>query len=70
MSNIFINFVTGSYADLAAMPPDRAKIIGISRHRLSTDGDGVTTLVAFHGCLHRYLYGLNSQSKSWKGGKP
>ncbi len=70
MSNIFINFVTGSYADLTAMPPDRAKIIGLSRHRLSTDGDGVTTLVAFHGCLHRYLYGLNSQSKSWKGGKP
>ncbi|MEY8246680.1 hypothetical protein AAK873_13830 [Heminiphilus faecis] len=27
-----------------------AKIIGIARHRLSTDGDGVTTLVAFHGC--------------------
>ena len=45
-----INFVIGSYADLTAMPPDRAKIIGISRHRLSTDDDGVTTLVAFHGC--------------------
>lgn len=25
-------------------------IIGISRHRLATDGKGVTTLVAFHGC--------------------
>lgn len=47
MSNIFINFAIGSYADPTAMPPDRAKIIGLSRHRLSTDGDGVTTLVAF-----------------------
>lgn len=52
MSNILINFAIGSYADPTAMPPDRAKIIGISRHRLSTDGDGVTTLVAFHGCPH------------------
>lgn len=38
------------------------RIIGIARHRLSTDGDGVTTLVAFHGCpLHCY-YCLNPQS--------
>lgn len=44
------------------MPPDRAKIIGISRHRLSTDGDGVTTLVAFHGCPLRCHYCLNPQS--------
>lgn len=28
-------------------------IIGISRHRLLTDGDGVTTLVAFHGLLKK-----------------
>ena len=48
MSNILINFAIGSYANPTAMPPDRAKIIGISRHRLSIDGDGVTTLVAFH----------------------
>ena len=28
-------------------------LIGIARHRLSIDGEGVTTLVAFHGCpLH------------------
>lgn len=47
MSNILINFAIGSYADPTAMPPDRAKIIGIYRHRLSTDGDGVTSLVAF-----------------------
>ena len=40
----------------------RAKIIGISRHRLATDGDGVTTLVAFQGCPLRCRYCLNPQS--------
>ena len=40
----------------------RVKIIGIERHRLSTDGDGVTTLVAFHGCPLRCRYCLNPQS--------
>ncbi len=40
----------------------RAMIIGIARHRLSTDGDGVTTLVAFHGCPLRCRYCLNPQS--------
>lgn len=40
----------------------QAKIIGIARHRLSTDGDGVTTLVAFHGCPLRCCYCLNPQS--------
>lgn len=39
-----------------------ARIIGIARHRLSTDGDGVTTLVAFHGCPLRCRYCLNPQS--------
>jgi len=41
-------------------PP--AKVIGISRHRLSTDGEGVTTLVAFHGCPLHCRYCLNPQS--------
>jgi len=54
--------VIGSYANPTAMPPARAKIIGISRHRFSTDGDGVTTLVAFHGCPLRCRYCLNPQS--------
>lgn len=44
------------------MEKQRARIIGISRHRLSTDGDGVTTLVAFHGCPLRCRYCLNPQS--------
>ena len=37
-------------------------IIGIARHRLATDGKGVTTLVAFHGCTLRCNYCLNPQS--------
>lgn len=40
----------------------RTRIIGIARHRLSTDGDGVTTLVAFHGCPLHCCYCLNPQS--------
>ncbi|MBP5424486.1 MAG: radical SAM protein, partial [Prevotella sp.] len=28
----------------------KVPLIGICRHRLTTDGTGVTTLVAFHGC--------------------
>lgn len=44
------------------MDEPSAKIIGICRHRLSTDGDGVTTLVAFHGCPLRCRYCLNPQS--------
>ena len=37
-------------------------MIGIIRHRLSTDGDGVTTLAAFHGCPLRCCHCLNPQS--------
>lgn len=40
----------------------QARIIGIARHRLSTDGYGVTTLVAFHGCPLSCQYCLNPQS--------
>ena len=40
----------------------RAPIIGISRHRLATDGKGVTTLVGFHGCPLRCRYCLNPHS--------
>ena len=41
---------------------DSAKIFGISRHRLTTDGEGVTTLVAFNGCPLRCKYCLNKIS--------
>ena len=40
------------------------KMIGISRHRLAIDGEGVTTLVAFHGCPLRCKYCLNPHSLS------
>ena len=36
-------------------------VIGVSRHRLLTDGHGVTTLVAFHGCPLKCKYCLNPQ---------
>lgn len=39
----------------------QAPLIGICRHRLSIDGAGVTTLVAFHGCPLHCQYCLNSQ---------
>jgi pyruvate formate lyase activating enzyme len=39
-----------------------AKIFGISRHRLTTDGEGVTTLVAFNECPLRCKYCLNKTS--------
>ena len=39
----------------------RVPIIGVVRHRLPVDGQGVTTLVAFHGCTLRCRYCLNAQ---------
>lgn len=39
-----------------------APIIGINRHRLLTDGEGISTLVAFHGCPLRCRYCLNPHS--------
>ena len=47
-----------------------AQFIGIVRHRLATDGKGVTSLVAFHGCPLRCKYCLNPQcldpGKVWR----
>lgn len=39
-----------------------ARIFGLCRHRLTTDGAGVTTLVAFSGCPLRCKYCLNKVS--------
>ena len=39
-------------------------VIGVSRHRMGTDGNGITTLVAFQGCLLRCKYCLNK--KCWE----
>ena len=36
-----------------------APVITISRHRLETDGQGVTSLVVFHGCPLRCKYCIN-----------
>ncbi len=41
-----------------------APIVGINRHRLTTDGERVTTLVAFHGCPLRCQYCLNPHTLS------
>ena len=41
-----------------------APIYAIDRHRLSTDGKGVTTLVAFHQCLLKCNYCINPQTWS------
>lgn len=38
--------------------------IAISRHRIATDGDGVTTLAAFYGCPLHCKYCINSQCKN------
>ena len=44
------------------MPQNQSRIFGINRHRLTTDGEGVTTLVAFNGCPLRCKYCLNKTS--------
>ena len=36
-----------------------APFIGVARHRIGIDGDGVTTLAAFHGCPLHCRYCLN-----------
>ena len=38
-----------------------APFIAINLHRLTTDGEGVTTLVGFHGCPLHCQYCLNAQ---------
>ena len=40
---------------------EKAKLIGINRLRMFSDGHGITTLVGFHGCPLRCKYCLNPQ---------
>ncbi|MCI5513809.1 MAG: radical SAM protein [Clostridia bacterium] len=40
-------------------PKTTATIMSINRHRITTDGDGITTLVTFYGCPLRCKYCLN-----------
>ena len=44
-----------------------APLIAISRHRFLVDGEGVTTLVAFHGCPLYCKYCLNPQCNTPEG---
>ena len=44
-------------------------VFGIGRHRLTTDGEGVTTLVAFNGCPLRCKYCLNKASWEEENGR-
>lgn len=41
------------------MNANEAPFIGINRHRIGVDGEGVTTLAAFHGCPLKCRYCLN-----------
>ena len=41
------------------MNAQEAPFIGINRHRIGVDGEGVTTLAAFHGCPLKCCYCLN-----------
>ena len=47
----------------------KARIFGIGRHRLTVDGEGVTTLVAFNGCPLRCKYCLNKASWKMENGR-
>lgn len=44
------------------MEKDKAiPILGVSRHRLKTDGESVITLIAFYGCPLHCKYCINPQ---------
>ena len=42
----------------------KAEIMGINRHRMGTDGKGISTLITFYGCPLNSKYCLNPQCKS------
>lgn len=56
---IFANGIHVCLITSLLMEDEIARITGVSRHRLGTDGDGVTTLVVFHGCPLWCRYCLN-----------
>ncbi len=41
---------------------NKAPVITVARHRIATDGPGVTSLVCFHGCPLRCRYCINDFS--------
>lgn len=42
----------------------KAEIMGINRHRMGTDGKGISTLITFYGCPLNCKYCLNPQCKN------
>ena len=46
------------------MSGTKAPVFAVSRHRLGTDGAGVTTLVGFRGCPLSCRYCLNPECVS------
>lgn len=42
----------------------KAEIMGINRHRMGTDGKGISILITFYGCPLNCKYCLNPQCKS------
>lgn len=42
----------------------KAEIMSINRHRMGTDGKGISTLITFYGCPLNCKYCLNPQCKS------
>lgn len=47
-----------------------ARVAGISRHRIETDGPGIRTLVPFCGCRLDCAYCINGSLRSFKAGDP
>jgi len=44
----------------------RAPILGVERHRIETDGEGITTLVGFYGCPLKCKYCINQHCHGYK----
>lgn len=53
-----------SALETVGVPEDaigKAAIMAVDRHRIESDGDGITTLVGFYGCPLKCRYCLNEQ---------
>ncbi len=60
---------TDIMSELTSIPCDGAPIMGVDRHRIGSDGKGITTLVAFFGCPLKCKFCLNPEchksSSNW-----
>lgn len=50
-----------NFIDVHPIQIGNAPIMGVDRHRIGSDGEGITTLVAFYGCPLKCKYCLNSE---------